>query len=98
LKWKLSDEKYLAFIMTCFLLKIGPKSSLQLGTVLFSDGWWGFISGYVLENYQHIFIDLLEFLVRLNQSSISSTAKSSKTAENHFTENKLGTTPYLASK
>jgi len=26
--------------MTQFLLKIGPKSSLQSGTVLFSDGWW----------------------------------------------------------
>ena len=38
--WKLSAEKYLSFIMTRFLLKIGPKSSLQPGTVLFSDCWW----------------------------------------------------------
>jgi len=38
---KLSDDKYLLFIMTHFLLKIGPKSSLQSGTELFSDSWQG---------------------------------------------------------
>jgi len=36
---KLPDDKYLSFIITHFLLKIGPKSSLQSGTVLYSDGW-----------------------------------------------------------
>jgi len=39
--------------MTHFLLKIDPKSSLQSGTVLFSDSWWGIstgiISGHSLE-------------------------------------------------
>jgi len=93
--------------MTSFLLKINPKSILQSGTVLFSDGLWGIcagvISGHMLENYQHIFIDLLEFLVRLNRPSqdfpcISSTAKSSKTSENHSMKNELKTTIYLASK
>jgi len=38
--WKLLADKYLLFIMTYFLLKIGPKASLQLRKVLFSDGWW----------------------------------------------------------
>jgi len=45
------------------------KSCLQSGIVLFSDGWWsigmGVISRHILENYQHIFIYLLEFLVGL---------------------------------
>ena len=41
----LSADKYLKFITTHFLLKIGPKSSLQSGTVLFSEGWWGIGAG-----------------------------------------------------
>ena len=26
--------------MAHFLLRFGPESSLQIGTVLFSDSWW----------------------------------------------------------
>jgi len=76
---KLLDDKYLSFIMTNFLLKVGPKSSQQPGTVLFSDGWWGINVGVL--NYDTF-----------------STAKSSKTAENHSKINKLDTSTYLDSK
>jgi len=94
-------------IMVHFLLKISPKFSLQSEKVIFSNGWWGIgegvISGHNLGNYQHILIDLLEFLVGLNRPSqefpcISSTAKSSKTAENYSMGNELETTAYLALK
>jgi len=47
------DDKYLSFIMTHFLLKIGPKSSLQSRTVLFSDRWWGISTGVL--NYDTFF-------------------------------------------
>ena len=33
---KLLDDKYLSFVMTHFLLKIGPKSGLQPGTAFFA--------------------------------------------------------------
>ena len=51
--WKLSSDKYLSFIVTHFLLKIDPKSSLQLRTVLFSDRWWGIAIGVL--NYNTFF-------------------------------------------
>jgi len=51
--WKLSSDKYLSFIVTHFLLKIDPKSSLQLRTVLFSDRWWGIGMGVL--NYNTFF-------------------------------------------
>jgi hypothetical protein len=33
---KLFDDKYLSFLVTNFLLKIGPKSGLQPGTAFFA--------------------------------------------------------------
>ena len=50
---KLSDEKYLSFVMNHFLQKIGPQPSLQSGTLLFSDGWWGIGTGVL--NYDTLF-------------------------------------------